>query len=93
MKEIETSEVSFFKTISKGVGIATITSILFILILAAVLTYTNTSENITNIAIIVIASLSVFIGGKISSSKLKQRRNDKRLRCRRSIHITTLPNF
>ena len=58
--------------ILKGLGISFIITFVFFLILAIVLTYTNTSENIINPTIIIITAISILIGSSISNMKIKK---------------------
>lgn len=58
--------------ILKGLGIAFVTTFIFLLILAIVLTYTNTSETIINPTIIIITAISILIGSSISNMRIKK---------------------
>ena len=58
--------------ILKGLGIAFILTFVFLIILAIVLTYTNTSEDIINPTIIIITAISILIGSTISNIKIKK---------------------
>ena len=72
---MENSENSSYKNIInilKGLGIAFISTFVFLLILAIVLTYSNVSENIINPTIIIITALSILIGSSISNMKIKK---------------------
>ncbi len=61
-----------FINILKGIGIAFIITLIFLLILSIILTYTNVSENIINPTIIIITALSILIGSSISNIKIKK---------------------
>lgn len=72
---MENSENSSYKNIIyilKGLGIAFISTFVFLLILAIVLTYSNVSENIINPTIIIITALSILIGSSIGNIKIKK---------------------
>ena len=58
--------------ILKGLGIALISTFVFLLILSIVLTYTNASESIINPTIIIITAISILIGSSISNMKIKK---------------------
>lgn len=58
--------------IAKGVGIALLTTFILLLLLATVLTYTETSETIINPVIIVITAISILIGSSIGNIKIKK---------------------
>lgn len=58
--------------ILKGLGIALISTFVFLLILSIVLTYTSASENIINPTIIIITAISILIGSSISNMKIKK---------------------
>ena len=58
--------------ILKGLGIAFIITLIFLLILSIILTYTNTSEDIINPTIIIITAISILIGSAISNIKIKK---------------------
>ncbi len=58
--------------ILKGLGIALISTFIFLLILSIVLTYTSASENIINPTIIIITAISILIGSSISNMKIKK---------------------
>ena len=57
--------------ILKGLGIAFVTTFIFLLILAIVLTYTDTSEIIID-PIIIITAISILIGSSISNMRIKK---------------------
>lgn len=72
---MENSENSSYKNIInilKGLGVAFISTFVFLLILAIVLTYSNVSENIINPTIIIITALSILIGSSIGNIKIKK---------------------
>ncbi len=58
--------------IAKGVGIALLTTFILLFIFAAILTYTEISETITNPVIIVITAISILIGSSIGNIKMKK---------------------
>lgn len=58
--------------VAKGVGIALIATVVFLLIFAALLTYTQLAENIINPVIIVITAISILLGSSIGNSKIKK---------------------
>lgn len=58
--------------IAKGVGIALLTTFILLLILAAILTYSEISETIINPVIIVITAISILIGSSIGNIKIKK---------------------
>ena len=61
-----------FLNIIKGVGIAFISTIVLLLIFAAILTYTNIQENTINPVIMVITAISILIGSSIGNIKIKK---------------------
>lgn len=58
--------------IAKGVGISFISTVILLLIFAALLTYTNIQENTINPVIIVITAISILIGSSIVNIKIKK---------------------
>lgn len=58
--------------IFKGSVISIIISLILLLVLSALLTYTNISENIIPSAIIIISAISIFIGSIISTMNIKK---------------------
>lgn len=58
--------------IVKGIGISFISTIVFLLIFATILTYTNIPESTINPVIIVITAISILIGSSISNIKIKK---------------------
>lgn len=58
--------------ILKGVGIAIISTLIFLLIFSAILTYTNLSEQTIAPVIIVVTAISILIGSSIGNFKLKK---------------------
>ena len=60
------------KNILKGVGIAIIITIISLIILAAILTYTSVPESVINPVTIVVISISILIGATITSRKIKK---------------------
>ena len=61
-----------FSNIMKGAGISVLSTILFILIFSAMLTYTNISEQAINPVIIVTMAISILIGSSIGNNKIKR---------------------
>lgn len=58
--------------IAKGVVIALLITFILLIIFAAILTYTQTSESIMNPVIIVITAISILIGSSIGNVKIKK---------------------
>lgn len=58
--------------IAKGVGISLLTTFILLIIFAALLTYTQISENIINPVIIVVTAISILIGSSIGNIKIKK---------------------
>lgn len=61
-----------FVNIIKGISIALISTIIFLLIFSLILTYTNVSEQFISPVIIVITAISIFIGSSIGNFKMKR---------------------
>lgn len=55
-----------------GSGIAFLITLISLLIVSIILTYTNVSENIITVAVIVISALSIFIGSIISAVNINK---------------------
>ena len=72
MENTEISKNKSLINILKGLGIALITTFIFLLILSIVLTYTNVSEDVINPTIIIITAISILIGSSISNMKIKK---------------------
>ena len=72
MENTEVSKNKSIINILKGLGIALITTFIFLLILSIVLTYTNVSEDVINPTIIIITAISILIGSSISNMKIKK---------------------
>ena len=72
MEKIENLSSKSYIIILKGIGIAFIFTLLMLLILAIVLTYTNVSENIMNPVIIGVTAVSILLGSTISNIKIKK---------------------
>ena len=70
MEKIENISKSSTKSnVSKiliGSGIALLISAICLLIISIILTYTNVSENIITVSVIVISALSIFVGSIVS---------------------------
>lgn len=58
---------NILRYILKGVGISFLVTMLLLLILSLVLTYTSVSESICDIGILVITGISILIGSSISN--------------------------
>ena len=58
--------------ILKGIGISFVSTIIFLVIFAIILTYTQVAENTINPVIIIITALSILIGSSIANIKLKK---------------------
>ncbi len=58
--------------ILKGIGISLITTLIFLIIFALVLTYTQVEEKTINPVIIIITALSILIGSSIVNIKIKK---------------------
>ena len=72
MENTEISKNKSLINILKGLGIALITTFIFLLILSIVLTYTKVSEDVINPTIIIITAISILIGSSISNMKIKK---------------------
>lgn len=59
-------------SIAKGTVIAIITTVILLVIFAAILTYTNVSESTINPVIIVITAISILIGSSIGNMKIRK---------------------
>ena len=55
-----------------GSGIALLISIIMLLIISIILTYTNISENILTVSVIIISALSILIGSIISAININK---------------------
>ena len=58
--------------ILKGIGISLITTLVFLIIFALILTYTQVEEKTINPVIVVITALSILIGSSIVNIKIKK---------------------
>ncbi len=58
--------------ITKGIGIALLTTFVLLFIFAILLTYTKISETLINPVIIVVTAISILIGSSIANSKIKK---------------------
>lgn len=67
--DFETNNITI---IAKGVIIAIIASMFFLLIFSAILTYTKIPESATNPVIIVITAISILIASQLSTRKIKK---------------------
>ena len=55
-----------------GTGIAFIITLICLLAISIILTYTNVSENIITVSVIIISALSIFIGSIISAVNINK---------------------
>lgn len=62
-----------FLSILKGCLISIIITLVMLFIFSVILTYTNISENIIQLVIIVLTAISIIIGSSISTSKIKKK--------------------
>lgn len=69
---MEESGTKNLLNIIKGVIISIICTIIFLLILSILLTYTNISETVRTPVIIIITATSIFIGSSIGNIKMKK---------------------
>lgn len=69
---MEESGTKNLLNIIKGVIISIICTIIFLLILSILLTYTNISETIRTPVIIIITATSIFIGSSIGNIRMKK---------------------
>lgn len=60
------------KNITKGIGIAFLSTIILLLIFSSVLTYSNVSENTIPVVIMIITAISILLGSSIGNSKIKK---------------------
>lgn len=58
--------------VAKGVVISFVTTFIFLLIFATMLTYTQVSESIMNPVIVIITAVSILIGSSIGNGKIKK---------------------
>ena len=76
MEKIENISKSSTKSnVSKiliGSGIALLISAICLLIISIILTYTNVSENIITVSVIVISALSIFVGSIVSAININK---------------------
>jgi len=63
----------YMKNIVKGVVISFITTIILFLILAVILANTSISENVINPSIIVLSSISIFLGASSIARKMQKK--------------------
>lgn len=71
-KSIEIIEENNFIKVIKGTAISVIISLVFLMLLSILLSYTNLSENITVPSLIAITSISILIGSFFSALKIKK---------------------
>ena len=78
MKKIENETKGKFKgntiKILLGSGIAFLISLVLLLAISIILTYTNVSESIITVSVIVISALSILIGSIISALNINKNR-------------------
>lgn len=72
IKVKENSNSNVIIKILKGSILSIVASIVLLIILAAILTYTNVNENIIPTVIIIITAVSILIGSQITTSKIKK---------------------
>lgn len=68
----QTIENKTIFNIAKGVGISLISTLIMLLIFAALLTYTDMNENSIDTVIIIITAISILIGSSISNLKIRK---------------------
>lgn len=61
METYQTAKGETIKNIAKGVGIALVSTVIFLLIFSILLTYTDLSENMITPVIIVVTAISILI--------------------------------
>ena len=67
---MESNQKTVFVSISKGVGISLIATLILLIVFSLVLTYTNINENTINPVIMIITAISILIGSSIGNSKI-----------------------
>ena len=72
MENMQVNENKYIKSISKGVLISLITTILLLLIFSIILTYTNIQENVISPVIMIITAISILMGSSIGNMKIKK---------------------
>lgn len=72
MEKIQNMKNSTFINIVKGIIISFIITMLLLIILSAILTYTDTSESIISPSITAITTLSILIGSSLVNIKIKK---------------------
>lgn len=72
MEKLQSMENKTLMHIVKGVLIALITTILLLIIFAAMLTFTNIQENVITPVIIIITAISILIGSSIGNRNIKK---------------------
>lgn len=70
--EVSNADNTALKNILKGSIIALITTIVFFLIFALILTYTNITEETIFPVIVVITGISIFIGSSLGNIKIRK---------------------
>ena len=68
--KMENTQTTTIKQIMKGVGIELISTVLFLIIFAIILTCTNVSESTISPVIIVTTGISILIGSIIANRKI-----------------------
>ena len=71
-KNMEIIEQNNFIKIIKGTAISVILSLVLLMVLSVLLSYTNLSENIIVPTVIAITSLSILVGSLFSALKIKK---------------------
>ena len=72
MVKVSENNSSKLVKILKGSAISILTTLVFLIIFAALLTYTNINENAMPTVIIIVTALSILIGSEISASMIKK---------------------
>lgn len=73
MNKMQNVNNNTFFNIIKGIIISFISTLILLTILSAILTYTDTSENIISPSVIVITATSILIGSYIVNIKIKRK--------------------
>ena len=68
-----TASDKFIINIFKGVLISILITLFFLLVLSAILTYTNISETVIPVSIIVITAVSILMGSLLTTKRMKKK--------------------
>ena len=79
--------------IFKGVVTSILVTLVFLFLLSVILTYSNISEAIIPISIVVISAVSILIGSLLTTKKKKKKRNNLRRSNRTNLYYTTIFDF